>query len=101
MRRGVELINVMTNEAQQIVYWMIENMKKQGGTLPQWYVGVATDPKTRLFTDHSVNQDYGHWMYSNQCSTSDVAREVEQYFLSQGAKGGTGGGDNTTKYVYA
>lgn len=91
----------MTIEAQKVVTWMLGEMNRQGGTLPQWYVGVAADPKIRLFTDHSVDETYGKWMFSNPCTTSTVAREVEQYFLDQGTQGGPGGGDSTTKSVYA
>lgn len=63
------------------------------------YVGIAEDPKDRLFSDHKVKQN-GVWIYC-QANSSDCAREVEQELLAKGAKGGPGGGSDNTIYVYA
>lgn len=66
-----------------------------------WYVGIASDPQKRLFTDHTVNKDSDLWIY-RECATSDIAREVEEYFVNTlKTDGGPGGGDYSTKYVYA
>ena len=65
-----------------------------------WYVGIASSPQDRLFVDHSVSQD-GNWVYAEAKSHFE-ARTVEQYFIDKlKTKGGPGGGDNTTKFVYA
>ena len=71
-----------------------------GGGISRWYVGVAADPEERLFEDHSVDKESDPWIYS-PASSSNVAREIEKHFLDNGAKGGTGGGDDDTKFVYA
>jgi hypothetical protein len=66
----------------------------------EWYVGVAADPRDRLFNGHAVNEQTDKWIY-DWCSTSAEAREIEQYFIGQGTQGGPGGGDTTTRSVYA
>lgn len=65
-----------------------------------WYVGIATDPRTRLFTDHNVDQKNGIWIYE-QATSDSVAREVEQAYLDTGHDGGSGGGDESSIFVYA
>ncbi|MFA5749744.1 MAG: hypothetical protein WC895_00785 [Candidatus Shapirobacteria bacterium] len=66
-----------------------------------WYIGIASDPEQRLFTDHSVNQKTDIWIY-RICQNADSARKIEEYLInSLKTKGDTGGGDNTTKFVYA
>ncbi len=65
-----------------------------------WYVGIASDVRQRLFTDHSVSEANGSWIY-RQATSSDHARNVEAALFKLGFDGGPGGGDNTTDYVYA
>ena len=64
-----------------------------------WYVGITNDPKNRLFKDHGVSQN-GAWIY-RQADTTEIARDVEFFFLSQGCDGGSGGGDDDSGFVYA
>jgi hypothetical protein len=71
-----------------------------GGPYSQWYIGIAAAPRQRLFNDHCVTENGGAWIY-RECSTSSAAREIEEYFIQLGMQGGPGGGDATTKYVYA
>ncbi len=72
-----------------------------GGSYSGWYVGIAADPRQRLFTDHGVNEKEGLWIF-RECDISTLAREIEEYFVNTlGTDGGSGGGDYSTKYVYA
>lgn len=65
-----------------------------------WYVGIATDIKKRLFTEHHVDEDNDRWIYCPADSES-VARNTEKELLNiYNYDGGTGGGDHPT-YVYA
>ena len=73
---------------------------KHGGVYSKWYAGIAKDPEERLFTDHKVSKTKGTWIH-RKCSTDTVSRRVEKHFLDKGCKGGPGGGDSSTKYVYA
>lgn len=83
----------------QIVQAFEDYMRKCGGTYKEWYVGVASDPKKRLFQDHNVSEQFGQWIYQDALSDS-AARQVEQTFLARGCKGGPGGGDSGTRYAY-
>lgn len=71
-----------------------------GGTKTQWYVGIATDARDRLFNDHNVNEDNDYWIY-RIASSDTISRRVEKHFLDLGYDGGDGGGDENTKSVYA
>lgn len=74
-------------------------IERSGGNYPAWYVGIAANPVDRLTNGHGVNG-------STPCcyeefSSSEYAREVENYFLKLGCQGGGGGGDWQSKSVYA
>ena len=64
------------------------------------YVGVTSDAESRLFVDHNVSRENGQWIYRT-ASSGSVAREIEQHFVDAGMDGGPGGGDETSKIVYA
>ena len=65
-----------------------------------WYVGITKNIEERLFTFHNVKREGGAWIYRT-ASSSEIAREIEQYFLDLGADGGSGGGDDDSDIVYA
>lgn len=74
-----------------------------GSNFSSWYIGIASDPKQRLFIDHNVKEkgSGGGWIF-REAKSSDEARDIEIYLIDKlGTKGDSGGGDNTTKYVYA
>ena len=75
-------------------------MGKNGTHYHQFYVGIATDPKDRLINGHGINHAIPH-IYWDQALGTDTVRAIEKYFLEKGTKGGPGGGDNSTRYIYA
>jgi hypothetical protein len=79
----------------------IENYIRQcGGGYSAWYCGIASDPRKRLFSDHNVVEQGGCWIFRD-CGSDAIARQVEDYLLARGCKGGSGGGDRSTRYAYA
>jgi hypothetical protein len=76
------------------------HIAKCGGTNSVWYCGVASDPRKRLFIDHNVDEKNGAWIHCD-CGADTAARRVEDHFLRKGCRGGGGGGDRTTRHVYA
>lgn len=80
----------------------IENhIRKCGGQFSHWYVGIATDAQTRLFSDHQVRKQGDAWIF-REAGTHQKARQIEEYFVKRlGTRGGTGGGSTTTREVYA
>ncbi len=84
----------------QIIKEIDDHIRESGGGYSGWYVGIASDPRDRLFNDHNVNKDKDAWVYRD-CGSEAAARKVEKYFLDRGYDGGTGGGDISTTYAYA
>jgi hypothetical protein len=84
----------------QIIAHLDGYMKKFPQTRnPNWYVGIASDVRHRLFIDHKVLEHTGCWAFAT-AMTHDIAREVERIYLNAGCDGGSGGGDYTTRTVY-
>lgn len=91
----------MTKSKAVIKQEIRDHIKSRGGGYSDWYVGIASNPRERLFDDHSVDQQNGRWIY-RECESSAAAREVEEYFVNTlGTDGGSGGGDQSTRSVYA
>lgn len=89
----------MTRE--EVINEIEQYILKNGGDYPDWYIGITSDPNDRLFNGHRVEKDRIPWIY-RLCSSSDVARIIEDYFLGErGTMGGPGGGDDDATYVYA
>ncbi len=87
--------------AQQVIATIDGHMKKYPGKANSaWYVGIAADPRARLFTDHKVDEKSGIWVFAT-ADTNAIARQVETAYHNAGCKGGPGGGDASTKAVYA
>ena len=77
------------------------HIENRGGAFSSWYVGIAADARDRLFNDHSVEEEGDKWIF-RKATSSSVARTVEKYFIEEkGTKGGPGGGDENSKFVYA
>lgn len=78
---------------------IIDYVQSTGGLYSDWYCGIATNPRERLFEKHNVDQN-DYWIF-NECASTDIARAVEKYLLQMGFDGGPGGGDQSTVFVYA
>jgi hypothetical protein len=83
-----------------IISQIEDYFQKQGGKYPDWYCGIASNARSRLFNDHNVAEVGGTWIYQI-CENDTVAREIEEHFLDLRMDGGGGGGDSDTKFVYA
>jgi hypothetical protein len=89
---------IVKQTAEQAIRDYIESC---GGVYSNWYVGIACDPRRRLFVDHNVDEENGRWIFQG-CESSAIARDVEEFFVDiLGTKGGAGGGDLATRFVYA
>ena len=65
-----------------------------------WYAGIAGDPRARLFKDHNVDEQRDRWIYRPADSVA-VARIAERTLHEAGFDGAGGGGDDSTRSVYA
>lgn len=91
----------MAKAKQEIKSDIKDHVVKCGKGSYGWYVGIAADPRARLFNDHAVNEKNDAWIF-REATTSTIAREIEVELIRElGAKGGDGGGSYDTKFVYA
>ena len=66
---------------------------------PGWYVGIAADPRERLFTGHNVDEGGGAWFYKD-AGTEFMAKAIEATFMKKGCKGAPAKG-SSSHHVYA
>ena len=88
----------MAKSKQEIIDDITNHFK--GKAYKDCYVGITSDIDSRLFGDHNVSKDKGHWIY-RAASSNSAARDIEQHFLNAGMDGGAGGGDKDSTIVYA
>lgn len=93
-----------TTDAIQTELEIIGSIKtfiaERGGQWADWYVGITKDIACRLFRDHRVSVHENTWIWC-EAANSESARAVEIHFLILGCDGGPGGGDATSKFIYA
>lgn len=75
-------------------------MSKYGRLHSQFYIGIASNPKDRLINGHRVSSGIPYIYWKNSLNTN-IVRAIEKHFLDKGCKGGPGGSDNSTNYIYA
>lgn len=99
----VKVINsrAMTHSKQEIINAIKKLVSDNGGDYTDFYVGIAADPKDRLFNDHNVSESTGVYDCWEAYDDEDT-RDVEKYCIENlGTEGGTGGGDEDSDTVYA
>jgi hypothetical protein len=90
----------MSYSANQIVQDILSHISNCSGRYySDFYVGITNDIDKRLFSEHKVDKQSGCWVY-RQATSSEVARQAEAQLIAKGMKGGGGGGDYTSVYVY-
>lgn len=90
----------MLKDYQTIVNEINDHLAKSGRRYySDFYIGITNDVDRRMFSEHNVPREKTWWIYRT-ASDSDVARQVENYFLRKGMRGGKGGGDETSNIVY-
>lgn len=85
---------------QQIISDFEAFIDKHGTSYHQFYVGIASDLNDRLRNGHNLDETIPCIWSTSPLHTS-IVRAIEKYFLDKGAKGGPGGGDVDTQYIYA
>ena len=91
----------MIESKYPIIRAIEESIQTGGGPYSAWYVGISKDPRDRLFKGHNVKKGGDWWIYG-QAGSSEVARELEDYFVNVlGTDGDIGTGDATADMIYA
>jgi len=81
----------MPSSIKKIINDITSYLRDNEISLDDVYVGIASYPEQRLFSDHNVSKENGIWIYCKAYSSLCV-RIIEKYFLDDGANGGPGGG---------
>jgi hypothetical protein len=91
----------MLKGKQEIIDDIKGHIDRSRAPYSSWYVGISKDARDRLFSDHKVNEKNAWWIY-RQTSSTQIAREIEDYFVNTlDTDGGPGGGDEDADMVYA
>ena len=91
----------MSNGKQEIIDDIKKYIKENRGDYNLWYVGVSSNARNSLFIEHKVKEKEDLWTYKTAVS-SEIAREVERYFLIVlGTDGMIDSDDETARIVYA
>jgi hypothetical protein len=72
--------------------------QKTGKNYNIWTIGITDDPGRRKAEHDAKGENTKSWK-EWKADTETIARDVEEYFLAKGMKGGIGGGEHPT-YVY-
>lgn len=94
------ILNILNMVESNIVREICAHVNREGIEYSSWYVGIAVDPKKRLFIEHKVPKQNAWWIY-RRAQTERNARDTEAYLLELGFAGGSSGGGSSTVYVYA
>ncbi len=90
----------MRKTAKEIISDFEEHLAKSNKQYySDFYVGITNDIERRLFTEHNVDKNDSWWIYRTATNKTE-AQNVEEYFLSKGMEGDTGGGTDNSIYVY-
>ena len=90
----------MSNGKQEIIDDLKKYIQEKRGDYGLWYVGVSSNARNSLFSEHKVKEKEDFWIYKTALS-SEIAREVEKYFLIVlGTDGLIGNGEETSRMVY-
>ncbi len=73
----------MIKSSESIIMEILGFIYREGGSPKTWYIGVARDPRQRLFDEHRLNYQNDAWIYRTAKSESE-ALHVQAYFLEFG-----------------
>ena len=90
----------MGKSAQETYNEIRTYIDERNNSYQKWYSGITSNPRERLFQEHNVSEKSDWWIF-RLCQNEQSARSVEEVLLKLGCDGATGGGDESSVYVYA
>jgi len=86
--------------AQEIRDEIVDYLVASDIAFSDWYVGIASDPVTRLFTDHNVDKE-AYWIYKD-AGSEECARAIGEFIINKHkTKGKSSVEDSATGYKTA
>ena len=93
-------MNIMAKDFQTIIDEINDHLSKSGKRYySDFYIGITIDVERRMFSEHNVPKESTWWIYRT-AESSEIARQVESYFLDKGMRGDKGGGTDASNIVY-
>lgn len=86
--------------AEDIIKKIGSEIQRVGLPHSRWYVGIAENPKERVFGAHSVSEELDIFFIC-KANSAEEARIAENELLKKGCDGGSGGGNQDSIWVYA
>lgn len=77
------------------------HIAKGGGKSSDWYVGIASSPKTNLFKVHKLRETGDAWIARHALNHAQAAEVAEFFVTTQGSKGRFRDPKPGEDYVYA
>ena len=59
---------------------MLGYIKEFDANFSSWYVGVASDPKQKMQTDHGVDLEHDIWLHKQAVSFT-ACKTIQRYFV--------------------
>ncbi|OEU76611.1 MAG: hypothetical protein BA869_06255 [Desulfuromonadales bacterium C00003107] len=84
----------------KIIREIREFIASHGEDYGNWYIGITTDPISRLLDDHKVDINVDLWLCSEAFSNKE-ARMVEEQLISETGVTGDCQDGKTGQFVYA
>lgn len=72
----------MVYSVQQIKFEMFGYIKEFDPDFAAWFVGIASDPKHTMQSEHRVDLERDIWLYK-QAQSFAACRTVQRYFLEK------------------
>lgn len=86
---------------REIVADVTEHVADLGDSYDEWYAGIATDWEDCVFDRHCVERDAKDTWIVRKAANEAKARKAEKKLHKAGFDGGPGGGEESTRFVYA
>jgi hypothetical protein len=94
-------INIINLSNQQIHDEIMHFIRMERSPYTSWYVGITSNPHTRLFQEHNVDLKESWWVIKKANSVEDARIVVKALIDAYKFDGGNGTADEKSVYIYA
>ncbi|MEP3478592.1 MAG: hypothetical protein ABJZ55_05035 [Fuerstiella sp.] len=84
-QKQIAVLNQFKTNSQHAIHKINEYVQQHGGKYSDWHMGIAADPRGKLFTDYRVDRTTGSWIFTG-CGTLDASCNVVKHFAELGCK---------------
>lgn len=89
----------MTAANEAIIKGIQDNLKLNINEAKEWYVGLASNIRKKLFEEHKISEENGRWIYQT-LANKEIAKEIKQHFVSLGLKSEDSNDDQSGNIIF-